>query len=137
MLWFRKLCRFVALPMAAVMVLMSVPLAPVHAGLVPTDTIIGTLSAERDRQTVMEFLSREDVASQFATLGLSREEATARVAAMSDAEVSSIAGRIDEMPAGQSALGVIVGAALIIFIVLLITDIAGLTNVFPFTRSAR
>jgi hypothetical protein len=40
------------------------------------------------------------------------------------------------MPAGQDALGTVVGAALVVFIVLLITDIACLTRVFDFTRCA-
>jgi hypothetical protein len=36
------------------------------------------------------------------------------------------------LPAGGGALGTIVGAALIIFIVLLLTDIFGFTDVFSF-----
>jgi hypothetical protein len=42
--------------------------------------------------------------------------------------------KVDEMPAGQSTLGILVGAALIVFIVLLITDIAGFTDVFGFVK---
>ncbi len=38
------------------------------------------------------------------------------------------------LPAGGSAVGAIVGAGLVIFIVLLITDILGYTNVFTFVR---
>ena len=41
------------------------------------------------------------------------------------------------MPAGQGAIGVIIGAALIIFLVLLITDIVGITDVFPFVKKHR
>jgi hypothetical protein len=48
--------------------------------------------------------------------------------------VREIAGRLDQLPAGQSAVGAVVGAILIIFLVLLITDLLGLTNVFPFVR---
>ena len=39
----------------------------------------------------------------------------------------------DELPAG----GDLLGAAVLIFLVLLFTDIMGYTKVFPFTRSAR
>jgi len=42
---------------------------------------------------------------------------------------------MDHLPAGGDALGVIVGAGLLIFIILLITDILGLTDVFSFVKS--
>jgi hypothetical protein len=50
--------------------------------------------------------------------------------------VAEITTRIDELPAGQSAIGIIVGAVVLIFIVLLITDLLCLTSVFNFTRCA-
>lgn len=136
MLSFRRFCRLVAMPLAIVMVLVSVPWSAPRAALVGTDAVIDSLSAERDRQAVIGFLDREDVVQQFRSLGLSPDEAKARVAAMSDEEIRQIAGQIDQMPAGEGALGVIVGAAIIIFIVLLITDIVGVTDVFPFVQSA-
>jgi hypothetical protein len=67
-------------------------------------------------------------------LGIAPQEAEARVAALSDEEVDKIAGRIDELPSGEGGLGVIVGAAVLIFIILLITDLIGLTSVFGFTK---
>jgi hypothetical protein len=69
-----------------------------------------------------------------AALGVDPNEAAARVAALSDAQVREIAGQIDQLPAGQSAIGAVVGAIVIIFLVLLVTDLLGLTNVFPFVR---
>ncbi|MDP4796263.1 MAG: PA2779 family protein, partial [Rhodospirillales bacterium] len=54
--------------------------------------------------------------------------------ALSDAEVSKLAGQIKSSPAGQGALGAIIGALVLIFIVLLITDLLGFTSVFGFTR---
>jgi hypothetical protein len=41
---------------------------------------------------------------------------------------------LDELPAGEGFVGVVVGAALIIFLVLLITDLLGLTDVYPFVN---
>ena len=52
---------------------------------------------------------------------------------MSDSEVAQLAGRIDQAPAGGDVLGIL----FTVFIVLLVTDIMGLTKVFPFTRSVR
>ena len=80
------------------------------------------------------FLGREDVRAQLKALGVSPDEAEARVAALSDAEIKRIAGHIDSLPAGQGAVGAIVGAAVLIFVLLVITDLVGLTHVFGFTR---
>lgn len=126
----------VALFAAAALFFSSIPV-PAYAALVSTDAAISASTAEADRARVTAFLARDDVQAQMRALGVSPEEAQSRVGAMSDAEVNRIAGRIDQMPAGGDALGVIIGAAVLIFIVLLITDIAGLTKVFPWTRSVR
>jgi hypothetical protein len=55
---------------------------------------------------------------------------------MSDDEILKISSEIDTLPAGGD-LGGIVGAVVFVFVVLLITDILGLTKVFGFTRSVR
>lgn len=126
----------VALATATMVFVSAIP-ATTYAALISTDQIIAASTAEADRARVAAFLARDDVQAQMRSMGVSPAEASARVAALSDAEISRIAGRIDEMPAGGNALGVIIGAAVLIFIVLLITDIAGLTKVFPWTRSIR
>jgi len=65
--------------------------------------------------------------------GIDGAAAADRVKAMSDAEVAQLANRVDQAPAGGEILGIL----FTVFIVLLITDILGLTKVFPFTRSVR
>jgi hypothetical protein len=62
------------------------------------------------------------------------EEAKARVDSLTDQEIAKIAARIDQLPAGGDGLGVIVGAAVLIFLVLLLTDILGITDIFPFVK---
>ncbi len=129
--------RSMALLMAAVMLLASLPLVVAQAGMVATERVIDQAAVDQDRLRVMEFLAREDVRRQFEALGIDADEAAARAGSLSDAEVIQIAGQIDELPAGQSAAGAILGAALLIFLVLLITDLLGLTNVYPFVRAQR
>jgi hypothetical protein len=58
----------------------------------------------------------------------------ARVDSLTDQEVHSLAGKLDELPAGGDGLGTVLGIALIVFLVLLFTDIMGWTSVFPFTK---
>lgn len=91
-------------------------------------------SAEGDaaRARVLEALSRADVVAELERQGVSPEAARERVAALSDADAKRLAEEVDKAPAGG-----IIGAILLVFFVLLLTDILGLTKVFPFTRSIR
>lgn len=79
-------------------------------------------------------LERADLAAELGARGLSVEQARERVAALSDAEAASLADRIDSAPAGADG---VLGTLVFIFVLLLVTDILGLTKVFPFTRSVR
>ena len=129
----RQLRRGVALLLAVVMLAISMPLGTARAAVLTTDEVLAE-SGATDRERVLAFLDRADVRQQIVALGVDPAEAAARVAALSDAQVREIAGQLDQLPAGQSAVGVVVGAVLIIFLVLLVTDLLGLTNIFPFVR---
>ncbi len=100
---------------------------PAHAGIVSTDAAFA--SAERGR--IASMLERADVRAQLEAYGVRAVDVKARVAALTDEEAAQLAGKLDSLPAGGDG---IIGALLLIFVVLLITDILGLTKVFPFTR---
>lgn len=140
MTMFRRICKVIALPLAAVMFCVSVPLGAVQAGMVSTEDVIGTAQAEADRELVDAFLASEQVKAQLRALGIDPAEASRRASALSDAERRMLAGRIGETPAGQgagAAVAAVVGAAVLIFLVLLLTDLLGLTDVFPFINKRR
>jgi len=114
-----------------------VPIAPASAGLISTERVIEQDQAKADRERVNTFVAREDVRKEFQKQGVNPDEAAARVAALSDAEIGRIAQKLDNLPAGQDgAATALIGAAVTIFIILLITDILCLTHVFNFTRCA-
>jgi hypothetical protein len=104
-----------------------------QASMVSTDEVISASSAASNRSTVSAFLARDDVRQAMQAQGVGPVSASERVAAMTDNEVAQLAGRVDQAPAGGEVLGLI----FTVFIVLLVTDIMGLTKVFPFTRSVR
>ena len=131
---FRRISRLIAAPMAALMFVMSVPIGIANAGLISTERVVESKAAAGDRARIFDFLAREDVRAQMIELGVDPAVAMARVAGLSDAEIRDIAGRIDQLPAGQDFFGAVLGTALVIFLVLLVTDILGLTDVFPFVR---
>ena len=137
MMYLRHSIRAIAIGMAIVMLVTSLPIHFAHAAMVTTDQVVAQSETAGDRQRVVRFMAREDVRQQLQALGIDPDEAAQRANTLSDDEVRQIAGKLDELPAGQSAVGVIVGAILIVFLVLLITDLLGLTDVFPFVKSQR
>jgi hypothetical protein len=130
----RQLRRGVALLLAVVMLMVSMPLGVARAALVTTDEVLAQSEGASDRERVLAFLERADVREQIVALGVDPAEAAVRVATLSDAQVREIAGKIDQLPAGQGVLVAVISAILIIFLVLLVTDLLGLTDVFPFVR---
>jgi hypothetical protein len=126
----RYFCYFVAMTM----LLMILPVQTIQAAMIKTETVL-TLSTVNDvRENLNQFLKREDVQAIMTAQGISPVEAKARVDSLSDDEIMQIADKMDQLPAGGSALGVIVGAAVFIFVVLLITDILGFTDIFTFVK---
>jgi hypothetical protein len=121
-----QLRRFVAF---LLIVSLIVPI-PAHAGLIATDAALQSA----DHQRVSKLLERADVQAQLQAYGVSAEQVKARVAALSDQEAAQLGREIEALPAGGNAL---IGAIVLVFLVLLITDILGFTKVFPFTRSVR
>lgn len=107
---------------------MSAPV-PALAGIVGTDVV----AAGVERERVAGLLDRSDVQARLQVLGVDPADARARVAALSDEEAARLAAQLEVLPAG----GDVLGAAVLIFLVLLFTDVMGYTKIFPFTRSAR
>ncbi len=95
--------------------------------------VLGTGSAETnpiaartDSSTIQAFLLKEAVQHQLVQLGVNPELAMARVAALTPAEQQLLAGPIADLPAGAGAVEVIG----IVFIVLLILELLGITDIF-------
>jgi len=87
--------------------------------------------AAEDRQVrvdrVQAALMQDRISAQLTDLGVEPGQASQRIAALSDAELVELDKRFQELPAGAGALE----AVLIVFLVLLILDLTGVTNVFP------
>ena len=77
MQFFRKIARFVAPFMAALMVMLSIPMGAVQTGLVRTDTLIDRAQADDDRARVLSFLGREQIRDQIRSHGVDPDEAIA------------------------------------------------------------
>jgi hypothetical protein len=126
--------KVVVIALAVLMVMNVAPIGLVQAKMVTTDQVLEHADPGSDRERVESFILREDVQRQLVLLGINPEEAASRVASLSNEEIQQIAGRLDELPAGEGGIAVVVGAILIVFLILLVTDLLGLTDVFPFVN---
>ena len=107
------------------------------AQMASTELLFERLATASSKEKVIQFTAREDVAKILGQMDVDQKMIEERVASMTDEEASKIAYQIGTLPAGGSAVGSLIGAAVFIFVVLLITDILGFTKVFGFTRTVR
>lgn len=128
----RFFCAFVAAS-----ILFTGSIQTVQAAMISAEQVAGSalsVGAEQDRARIISTLSREDVQAALVARGIDPAQAKDRVAVLTDEEASQMAAQLDTAAAGGDG---IVGAIVLVFLVLLLTDILGFTKIFPFTRSIR
>lgn len=99
-----------------------------RATLVPTQTLIGAEAEDNTRAQLQTMLSRDVVRAELVRLGVAPDMAEERIAALTPAELQLLQRHMDELPtgAGGGALAVIG----VVFLILLILELVGVTNVF-------
>lgn len=123
-----RFCRFISQLLIVSLISLSLPLQSAHAGLVGTADALSANQLQQDKDKVNTFLSRDNVQQYLQARGIDANDVRARVNSMTDEEVSSIAGKLDQLPAGAGDAGVVV---LVILAILVITDLLGWTDIFP------
>ncbi len=126
------LTRSLCASLAAVLLAVTTIIPVARAGMIGTQQVVAAQGAAEDRARLDAALQRDDVRAQLQAFGVDPADARDRVASLSDAEVRLLAERAGELPVGSGALGAVIGATVFVFIVLLVTDILGYTDVFPF-----
>lgn len=111
----RRLCKFWVYLLA-----LSLAWTPfsIRAGLIGTEVVAVGASGEQNREKVLQFVQREEVANQLRALGVPAAAAAERVNALTQEEINQLAGRIDSVPAGAIdtagwiLIALLVGAAI-------------------------
>ncbi|MEN8232564.1 MAG: PA2779 family protein [Thermodesulfobacteriota bacterium] len=133
--------RYIAKPLSLFLIfsfiLLDFTAITAKAGLIGTEAVFNALQGEKSRSRITAFLDRQDVQKSFLEKGIDPLQAKKRVASLTDQEVSQICKALDQLPAGGDGAGAVVGAILLIFLILLLTDILGFTHVFPFVKHTR
>lgn len=101
-----------------------------QAAMIGTQQMMDNAQTQQDRAQLASMLQREDLAAQLKQAGVDPQQLQARVATLTDQEVATLTEQLNQLPAGSG----IVSTVALIFLVLLATDIAGYTDIFPFVK---
>jgi hypothetical protein len=93
----RRFCKLIAQLLIACMIWTPFSL---RAAMVGTDQVVAGVQDQDNRDKVIRFVQRDDVAKQLESMGLSSASAQERVNAMTQQEINQLAGNIDSLPAG-------------------------------------
>ena len=97
------------------------------AAMIGTGHLIDNQARAASLSRVEVLLARADVAAQLEAYGVDKGQLVERLNGLSTAELLDLEGSIDEQIAGGSDILVVIG---IVFVVLLILDLTGVTDVF-------
>ena len=132
----RQKSKFICISFTILMLSISVPYQSALAALVGTETILENNRIIETRSYLKKALEREEVKNALLTQGINPSEAQARIDSLSDSEIALIADQMDQLPAGgDGTLFVfLILIPLIAFIVIVITDSMGYTDILPFVE---
>ncbi|MGD9301936.1 MAG: PA2779 family protein [Desulfobacterales bacterium] len=130
----RRSLKPVGMTMAIFLLVISGPYQSALAAMVGTEGVMEASQGQQSRDRIKQLLVREDIRQALVNQGIDMREANNRIDSLSDTEAIAVAEQLDKLPAGGGALEVFLIVALIAFIILLITDIMGYTDIFPFVK---
>ena len=130
----RQTLKPVSIMVAIFVLVISGPFQSVFAAMIRTETMMEASQGQEARNRIKQLLVREDVRQGLINQGIDPREAGARIDSLSDAEAVAVGDKLDQLPAGSGALEVFLIVSQIAFIILLVTDIMGYTDIFPFVK---
>jgi hypothetical protein len=112
--------------------LILIPLGAAQAAMVGNSQLLNEQTSDM-RLELSRALERDQVRTQLTQLGVDAETVKLRLAQMTDQEIATLNERLGDLPAGGDAVGVI----LFLFVLFIVTDAIGATDIFPFVHPVR
>ncbi len=131
----RMFLKPVGLFLAVFMFIISGPCQSAVAAMIGTESVVNTDRTQNAREYIKSLLAREDVKSALVSQGIDPLEAENRLNSLTDEEATRLADQLQALPAGGDFFTTLLIVALVVFLVLLVTDITGYTDIFPFVKS--
>ncbi len=132
---FRQILKPVGFFLAIFMFMLSGPSQSALAAMIGTESVIDSDRAHHAREYLKTFLARADVKTALMSQGIDPLEAQNRIDSLTDEEAGRVADQLDQMPAGGGFFATLLIVVFLVFVILLVTDITGYTDIFPFVKS--
>lgn len=113
--------------------LLLLPLTQAQAAIVTNGQLLQELQQVNDKESILQSINRADVQEQLSDMGVSTAELEERINQMTGEEIAQLNQQLNELPAGSGVLGIIV----LVFVIFVITDVIGATNIFPFIHPVK
>ena len=128
----RKLSKPGAFFLSFCMLMSACPYQSACAVMIATESIVDAERSRMIRDRLNTLLTRENIQTSLLSWGINPAEAGARLDSLSDDEILQWADSFAEYPAGGNggAWGLFGIAVVVVFIILLITDLVGITDMF-------
>lgn len=110
-----------------------IPLLPAQAAMIGNDQIANHDLSHQTRDGLQRLFEQETAQQQLQAWGVNPDQIKSRIDSLTDTEIARINQQVNDIQAGGDVLGIL----LVIFLVFVITDIIGATDVFPFINPAR
>ena len=110
------------------LLLLTAPVGQANAAIIDNSQVINQVQQTIEKDDLLQAINRVDVQQQLLSMGVAAGDLENRINQMTAEEVAQLNQQINALPAGGDILGIIV----LIFIVFIITDVIGATDIFPF-----
>ena len=131
---FQQILKPVGFLLAIFMFMLSGPYQSAMAAMIDTESVLDSKRAHNAREYLKTFLTREDVKSALVSQGIDPQEARNRIDSLTEEEARFVADQLDQMPAGGGFFTTLLIIVFLVFVILLVTDITGYTDIFPFVK---
>ncbi len=107
--------------------MLVIGMSQASAAVFSSEQVIANQQFNFNKQQVLSYVDSAEVQNKLIELGVSPADAKQRIANMTAEELSALNSQMNEMPAGG-----IVGVVVTVLVVVVVTDLMGLTDVYPF-----
>jgi hypothetical protein len=104
---------------------------PAHAALMSSSQVISEQQRADQQTRIVETFQRDELANLLGKHGVDSQQLGERLDRLTDQEIAKLATEIDQLPAGEGVLGVV----LAVFLILILLDLLGVTDIFPAIKS--
>jgi hypothetical protein len=122
--------HFLRRPTAALLsiLLALMPMLPAQAAMIGNEQIVNQSLSVQTRDSLRQLFEQDTARQQLQAWGVRPDQVNTRINSLTDAELTRINQQVGDLNAGGNVLGIL----LVIFIVFVITDVIGATDIFPF-----